>query len=78
MERISGSADGQVDPWFNDLTSVSHWSGFKVKMTFHGFQLFGSSLYTGQILGILCLQILDCRMYLVQFRPCICKSMYGL
>ncbi len=41
----------------NPLTSVSHWSGFKVKLTFHGIQLFGSSLYTGHILDILCLQI---------------------
>ncbi len=30
----------------NPLTSVSHWSGFKVKLTFHGIQFFGSSLYT--------------------------------
>ncbi len=35
--------------WFNPWTSVSHWSGFKVKFTFHGIQFFGSSLYTGQI-----------------------------
>ncbi len=42
---------------FNPLTSVSHCSGFKVKLTFHGIQFFGSSLYTRQILGILCLQI---------------------
>ncbi len=42
---------------FNPLTSVSHWSGFKVKLTFHEIQFFGSSLYTRQILGILCLQI---------------------
>ncbi len=41
----------------NPLTSVSHWSGFKVKLTFHGIQFFGSSLYIGQFLGILCLQI---------------------
>ncbi len=41
----------------NPLTSVCHWSGFKVKLTFHGIQFFGSSLHTGQILGILCLQI---------------------
>ncbi len=34
----------------NPLTSVSHWSGFKVKLTFHGTQLFGSSLFAGQIL----------------------------
>ncbi len=43
--------------WINPLTSVSQWSGFKVKLTSHGIQFFGSSLYTGQILGILCLQI---------------------
>ncbi len=41
----------------NPFTFISHWSGFKVKLTFHGIQFFGSSLYTGQILGILCLQI---------------------
>ncbi len=28
-----------------------------VKLTFHGIQFFGSSLYIGQILAILCLQI---------------------
>ncbi len=52
----------------NPFTSVSHWSGFKVKLTFHGTQFFGSSLYTGQILGILCLQmdlflIVECIWY---------------
>ncbi len=30
----------------NPLTSVSHCSGFKVKLAFHGIQFFGSSLYT--------------------------------
>ncbi len=25
---------------FNPLTSVSHWSGFKVKLTFHETQFF--------------------------------------
>ncbi len=43
----------------NPLTSVSHCSGFKVKLTFQRIQFFGSSLYIRQILGILCLQI-DC------------------
>ncbi len=41
----------------NPLISVSHWNGFKVKLTFRGIQFFGSSLYTRQIFGILCLQI---------------------
>ncbi len=32
----------------NPLTSVSHWSGFKVKLTFHGVQFVGSSLILGK------------------------------
>ncbi len=50
----------------NPLTFVSHCSGFKLKLT---FQFFGSSLFTRQILGILCLQIdlfliVDCIYYI--------------
>ncbi len=41
----------------NPLTSLSHWSGFKEKLTFHGIHFFGSSTYTGQVLGILWVQI---------------------
>ncbi len=63
------TGDG-MDTLFNPLTSVSHWSGFKVELTFHGIQFFGSSLYTRHILEIYAYKF-DCRMYLVQFRPCI-------
>ncbi len=80
-ERLLLDCDGPFQCWvwqlsstklgdisINPLTSVSHWSGFKVKLTFHGIQFFGSSLYTGQILEILCLQIelfliLECIWY---------------
>ncbi len=54
----------------NPLTSVSHWSVSKVQLTFHGIQFFGSSLYTRQILGFLCLQIdlfliVECFLYIL-------------
>ncbi len=54
----------------NPLTSVSHCSGFKVKLTFHGIQFLDFSLYTRQILGILCLQvdwflIVECIWYIL-------------
>ncbi len=69
-------------PLLNPLTSVSHWSGFKVKLTFHEIQFFGSILYTGQILGILCLQIdlfliVECIWYNLGHMY-MYKSMYGL
>ncbi len=64
----------RVLSYFNPLTSISHWSGFKVKLTFHGTQFFGSSLYTGQILGILCLQIDLFLIVECQFRPCISRK----
>ncbi len=51
--HVDGTSHHQINPF----TSVSHCSGFKVKLTFHGIQFFGSSLYSRQIWGILCLQI---------------------
>ncbi len=45
----------QVSMGINPLTSVSHWSGFKVKLTFMKFSFL--AVACTQILGILCLQI---------------------
>ncbi len=55
----------------NPLTSVSHCSGFKVReIDFSWNSVFGSSLYTRQILEILCLQfdlflIVECIWYIL-------------
>ncbi len=38
-------------------STLTHYPFHVMKLTFRGIQFFGSSLYTGQILGILCLQI---------------------
>ncbi len=34
--------------FFNPLTSVSHWSGFKVKLTFHGIHFLALACILGK------------------------------